>query len=60
MVTLALRASPLFTAAVTVTDPLPVPPAGLIVAHPDGENAVQAQDGLLAVIETLTEPPAAG
>lgn len=58
MVRLALRAAPLFAAAVTVTEPLPVPPAGLTVTHPAGELDVQAQDCVLALMETFTMPPA--
>ncbi|SRR6266536_5165453 len=59
MVRVALRALPVLAAAVTLTDPLPVPLAGLTVAHPAGDDAVQVQDGLLAVTDTLAVPPAA-
>jgi hypothetical protein len=57
MVSVALRLLPILPAAVTVTDPLPVPAAGLTVTHPAGDVAVQAQLGSLAVTDRVLGPP---
>jgi hypothetical protein len=55
---LALRAVPLFAAAVSVTNPSPVPLAGLTEIQPAGDVADHEQDGLLAVTNTFVLPPA--
>lgn len=58
MVRTALRADPVLAEAVTVTDPEPVPLAGLADAQLDVPIAVQPQVELLAVTVTMAVPPA--
>ncbi len=60
MVSVAVRATPVLAATVTVTPPEPVPLAGLTVAQAESLVAVQPQVVLLAeTVTVLVVPPAA-
>jgi hypothetical protein len=59
MVSVAVRAAPVFAATVTVTEPEPVPLAGLTVAQVELLAAVQPQVERLAVTVTLLVAPVA-
>jgi hypothetical protein len=58
-VIVAVRALPVFAAAVTTTVPVPVPLAGATVAHAALLAAVQPHVVALAVTVTLDVPPVA-
>jgi hypothetical protein len=59
MVSVAVRAAPVFAATVTVTEPEPVPLVGLTVAHVAVLDAVQPQVARFAVTDTLLVAPVA-
>jgi hypothetical protein len=59
MVSVAVRAAPVFAATVTVTVPEPAPLAGLAVAQEESLVAVQPQAVLLADTVTLLVVPSA-
>jgi hypothetical protein len=59
IVSVAVRADPVFSATATVTAPDPVPLAGLAVTQVELLAAVQPQAALLADTATVLAPPAA-
>jgi len=58
-ITVALRCDPVFGVALTRIEALPDPDAGVTVAHPASEAAVQAQ-ALFVCTVTVASPPSAG
>jgi len=57
--TFALRCEPVFAEALTRIEALPDPDAGVTVAHPASEAAVQLQ-ALFVCTVTVASPPSAG
>jgi hypothetical protein len=60
IVTVAVRAAPVFAATEAVTGPEPVPLVGLTVTHVESLAALQLQDAPLGLTVTLAVAPAAG
>ena len=56
MVTVAVRAAPAFAVTAMVTVVVPVPLAGVTVAHAESLDAVHAHVGALAVSVAADEP----
>jgi hypothetical protein len=60
MMTLAVRAAPVFGATTRVTVPESVPLAGVVLIQLEALDAVQPHDDRLAVTVTVAVVPAAG